>query len=606
MKFERKIFLALFLSTFVIGSLLVWAGHRYATTRSQDEFIARYSVLNRVLADTLTRLDTSTEALMLNAAQVIADRESSKGLLSNEELRSMTDSLGVTHIFIVDKDGNFIRSTNEKPDLIPNLYSFCDGYRDLIEGGKSQDATPIIKPRPEPKPYKFLFIPNADKSRIVEVGVRVDSIAKTLVEAIKADKNVTSMTLFSPDGLSFGTFSAEKIDFSEVKSQLPTDPNAVADDSSEMRFYSKVSSSHPKCCQCDRSGTSKNGEYYYVLESRVSKDELNAIQARMNLTFVLLALGNTIVSIAIAKLLSWRLVRNIRKAVNRVRMIKESGSLQERIQLSGRDEVVYLTKEFDRLLDVLADSQEKLIEAEKAESKIQLARVVAHNIKSPITAIEMMIPQMDSIPERTRKVLSNSVKEIKQLAEKLRNKPDDIVSRSNLAWASTELVFLPLVIEEVVTQKQIEYGANAEIQFVNKLGEDKIGVFAKVCGIELRSILSNLINNSVESYRGSVGRIEVYLSYDDHTCSVAVKDYGCGIPEQYLKELGRRRITFKDESGRGLGIIHAFEMIAIWGGRIEIASKVGEGTTLMIHLKRSVSPAIGDADRQMNIEFVQG
>jgi signal transduction histidine kinase len=570
----------------VIGSLLIWAAHRYASSRSEQEFISRYTVFTRVLADTLTRLDTSTETLMANAAQVISARDAEKGLLSTDELKSMRDRLGITHIFIVGKDGSFLRSTNEDPHLIPNLYSFCDEYRGLLAGAYNQDATPIISPRPEPKPYKFLFIPNRTHERLVEVGIRVDAIAKTLTEAIKADKNIQSMSLYSPDGTSFGNFSPAKVSFDGPKINLPNDLGVVKADTDAVHFYSKVVSSHPHCCQCDKSGTSKNGEYYYVLESKVSTGELKAVQARMGLTFVLFALGNIIVAFVAAKLLSRRLVKNIRAAVGRVRSIKQSGSLGERIRLEGKDEVAFLTKEFDHLLDELESSQRKIVEAEKIESKIELARVVAHNIKSPVVAIEMMIPQMFMIPDRTRRILTNSVNEIRQLAEKLRNKPETVVVEPSGASQIDELVFLPILVDEVIGQKQIEYCQRSDIQIVYGKGPCVNAAFAKINSTEMRSILSNLINNAIESYGGDGGRIEVKLAASDCDCTISIADQGCGIPPEYLKNLGRKQITFKGDGGRGLGLVHAVQTIECWGGVVGFQSAMGTGTTVTIQLKR--------------------
>ena len=585
MRFQRKIFIAVFCSTLVIGSLLIWAAHRYTSARSRDEFVSRYTVFTKVLADTLTRLDTSTEALMLNAAQVVSARDAAKGLLSEGELKAMRAKLGVTHIFMVDKDGSFLRSTNEDPHLIPNLYSFCDEYRGLIGGSYDEDATPIIQPRPEPKPYKFLFIPNSTRQRIVEVGVRVDAIAKTLVEAVKADKNVRAMNLYSPGGLSFGKFEADNVSFDEAKGTLPENLNSIKEESNLIRFYSKVKSSHPRCCQCDRSGTSKNGEYYYVLESSVSKDELNAVQARAGLTFVFLAFGNIILSFLVAKALSCRLVKNIKTAVGRVRSLKQSGNLGERIRLEGKDEVAYLTREFDHLLDTLEQSQKRLVEAEKAESKIQLARVVAHNIKSPIVAIEMMIPQMVTLSERTRRILSNSVKEIKQLSEKLRYKPETVILESIDSCVADELVFLPILLEDLVSQKQLEYCQREDIKIVFNRGACSAEAFAKINSTELKSILSNLINNAVDSYAGGAGQVEISLASGGSVCTITIVDRGCGIPAEYLKDLGSKPITFKG-GGRGLGLIHATRTLEAWGGTIAFASEFGAGTEVRIQLKR--------------------
>ena len=587
MRFERKIFIAVFCATLLIGSTLIWAAYRYVSMKSRDEFISRYKVFTHVLADTLTRLDTSTEALMANAAQVVTDRDTAKGIPSNEELKAMRSQLGMTHIFMADKNGKFIRSTNEDPQLIPNLYSFCDSYKGILDGTSTQNATPIIKPEPEPKPFKFLLMPNAAKNRIVEVGVRVDSIAKTLIEAVKADKNIRSMSLYAPNGTSFGRFSAENVNFDEPTASLPEDLSASIDHANDIHFYSRVISSHPQCCQCDKSGTSKNGEYYYVLESAVSKDDLKAVEAKMRLTFVLLALGNLIVSFLVAKLLSRRLVRNIRTAVQRVRNIKQNDNLGERINLEGKDEVAFLTQEFDKLLGSLQESQKRLVEAEKSESKIQLARVVAHNIRSPIIAIEMMLPQLLMVSSQTRRILSNSVKEIKSLSEKLRYKPESVIVGENADILPDEFVFIPHLIQDVISQKKIEFSEQTNIEIISNISECSSTLLAKVNAIELKSILSNLINNALESYGDNKGKVEVCFSADGNSCEISVRDRGCGISVEYLKDLGRKQITSKGSNERGLGLVHAFSVLESWGEKIEITSENGQGTSVRILLKLS-------------------
>jgi signal transduction histidine kinase len=597
MRFERKIFITVFCSTLVIGSLLIWAAHRYTTGKAKDEFLSRYSVLTRVMADTLTRLDTSTEALMMNAAQVVAAHDARKGLLSTDELMSMRTLLGVTHIFVVGKNGQFVRSTNEDPKLIPNLYTFCGEYRGILTGGKYQTGTPIITPRPEPKPYKFLFIPNASKDRIIEVGVRVDSIAKTLVEAIKADKNVRMMSLYSPDGTSFGSFSPEKVSFSQAKAQLPDDLNSVREEAGLIHFYSRAASAHPRCCQCDVAGTSKNGEYYYVLESSVSKDELNAIQARMETMFVLLALINFVLSIIVAKLISRSLVKNIRLAVGRVRDLKASGNLKDRIGIEGKDEVAFLTQEFDRLLEAHEQSQALVLEAEKAESKIQLARVVAHNIRSPIVAIEMMIPQLFSISSQARRVLQSSVKEIKELADKLKTKPEDVLEKSDSHPGIRELIFLPALLEEVIGQKQMEFSQKGAVQISVVNNSSGADLFVKVNSCELKSIISNLINNGIESYSNGGGRVDLTLFVVGKFCSIAVEDFGCGIPQEYLKNLGQKQISFKGSGQRGLGLVHAVQTAKAWGGSLVIESEMGSGTKVTLQLPGYDGANIADGRR---------
>lgn len=583
MTFAKKIFIAVFVSTLALGSLLIWTGYHYTVSRSEAEFISRYQVFTRILADTLTRLDTSTETLMLNAAKVVAERDEKFGLLSTDDLRELQSELGITHLFIVDKTGRFLRSTNDDPKRIPNLFSFCENYQKLITGDLQIEATPIIKPNPEPRPFKFLSIPNFDRTRIVEVGVRVDFIAKTLTEAIKSDRNVESMSLFAPDGTPFGTFSVQNVVFEERKADLPEEFFEPIVTDEFVHFYTKVTSSHPRCCQCDASGTSKNGEYYYVLENKVSKNELKALQANARALFWFIGFTNGIFSLLLARLLSRRLVRNIEIAVKKVRKIRDLGGVNDRIRMNYPDEISFLTQEFDRLLDSLEESQRKLVETEKIQSKLELARIVAHNIRSPVIAIEMILPGLAAVPDSVKRVLKNAVSEIKALSEKLKTQSADIPS-INKEEMDTDLVFLPVFLKDLVEQKKHEFSIYERSSISLLCGESSEKYFVKVSSFELRSVISNLINNASESYGVGSGRIEIALTTRKGGVCISISDFGVGIPTNLVDTLGLKKISVKGTCSRGFGLPHAFESVHRWGGEIKIFSEIGEGTKIEIWL----------------------
>ena len=403
---------------------------------------------------------------------------------------------------------------------------------------------------------------------------------------VKADPNVVSMNLYSPKGKPFGTFTTDHVDFNGASIALPTNLNIISEDDQSMHFYSKVASSHPHCCQCNVSGTSTNGEYYYVLESTVSKSELNTVLAGMKWTFAWLAVGNHLVAFGVARFLSRRLVKNIRVAVDRVRSIKTDGNISERIGIEGIDEVAFLTKEFDKLLDQREKAQELLLEAEKTASKAQLARVVAHNIRSPIIAIEMVIPQLFMIPERTRKVLENSVAEIKELSERLKLNPENVTTKLSTVEQVGSQVLLPLLLENLINQKQTEYRNRKDIQITLFNEVKNPNLYVKVKSVEFRSVLSNLVNNAVESYGESGGTIAVVLSVSDQTCAISVIDKGCGMRQDQVQKIGREQFTSKKGNDRGLGLTHAVQSVEAWGGRINFHSEVGIGTRATIELSR--------------------
>ena len=580
MTFSRKIFISVFLTSLLLGSGLVWVAHRYVSKQSTDEFVNRYLSFSAVLGSTLSRLDTQTEALMLNAVKVIAEKDKAKGVLSTQELKALRDELNVTHIFVTDKGGNFIRSTNEDPRLIPNAFSFCPDYKDLIRGRDKSAATPIIFPQPEPKPYKFLFIPSHNRERLLEVGVRVDFVAKTLTEALGSDSSVQSLALFAPDGSSFGRFKSGEIEFNGQRIDPPKTFPSIADEGDRLKIYTKVTSSHPSCCQCDVSGTSKNGEYYYILESEISKQELKAIQATTKNIFLFLAYAN----IALAFLLSWiisrKLVRNIEKAVSKVRKIKSHGGFADRIGLNGKDEVAFLTQEFDHLLDSLEVSQRRMIEAEKTQVKIQMAKEVAHNIRSPIVAIEMMLPMLVKVPEKLQKVLKDSVKEIKALSSRLQKMSSETQSFTENECAPVEISKL---IETLLDEKRIEFSNHLgiEFRFEDQSLSSEVQVLAD--SVELKSVLSNLINNAVQSYPGKCGKVEIAVSESKGRCHIQVLDFGVGISENLKQKLGYEPVTIKAD-GNGIGVFHAKRKLASWGGTLEISSEIGNGTSVIIKL----------------------
>lgn len=587
MTFSRKIFIAVFLSTIVLGTVLIWAAYTYVSKQTEEKFVSRYSVFTNILSNTLSRLDVNTEELMLNAAKVVVAADAEKGLLSTDELKRLRDDLKMTHVFVTDDNGKFVRSTNEDPLLIPNLFSFCSDYKKLVRGTSVVEATPVIKPHPEPKPFKFVSVPSRDKKRIIEVGVRVDFIAKTLAEAAGSDKNVIAMSLYAPDGTPFGRFVADKVAFTDTKINLPPNLNGVVESDGNYKFYSKVISSHPQCCQCDASGTSRNGEYYYVLESEVSKSELKAVLATTRTTFFLIALGNFIFSLLISRFVSRRLVHNIEKAVDKVRKIKEQGDVKDRVNLDGKDEVAYLTHEFDHLLDTLESTQKAMVEAEKVQAKVQMAREVAHNIRSPIIAIEMMLPSMSRLPERLQNTLRNSVKEIKALTERLKNQADSLAESNS--DGELEVLYLPIILQDIVSQKQLEYSGKCGVSFSLQKSGVTDDAFISANVTELKSILSNIINNAIESYGHGSGVVYIEWYVAENNCVVVLRDNGVGIPSNFLTDLGKRRITFKGGQERGLGLVHAFRTIESWGGVVEISSTIGKGTAVTIKLPKTIS-----------------
>ncbi len=583
MKFFWKVFISVFVTILSVGMLLLWASYRYMNIWTTKEYISRYSSFSKVLGDALGNLDVNTEALMHNAARIVADLDDREGPLSTEKLKELRDTLNVSHIFVVNNTGNFIRSTNEDPKLIPNAFSFCDDYRNLLTGRRKFAATPIVRPNPEVKPYKFLFLPTASRKRLIEVGVRVDFVAQTLTKALGADPNLVSVSLYSPVGEVFGRFSAEGVQFGEGRTKVPTEFPQMIENDDVIRYFMKLPSSHPKCCQCEVAGTSRNGEYYYVLESEISKQGLKEIQASMKNIFFILICITVLLALLMSHYVSRRLVVNIEEAVKKLKAIM-SGGPAKRIEMVGQDEVVFLTSQFDRLLDQLEESQQKLVESERLKAKVQLAREVAHNIKSPTLAIDMIMPLLKGVPENVCKILRDSATDIRRLTERLLRQADEDDKQSVALLMPPESVPLREFLEDIVGRKNLEHNEGHSPFIILRANESFSRAIVSADPSELNAVISNLINNATESYIEKIGLVYVIGDCSDNSCTITIKDMGRGIPPNVLEKIGHEEVTSGKDAGQGIGLLHAYKVVGSLGGRISIDSTIGTGTTVKITL----------------------
>jgi len=99
----------------------------------------------------------------------------------------------------------------------------------------------------------------------------------------------------------------------------------------------------------------------------------------------------------------------------------------------------------------------------------------------------------------------------------------------------------------------------------------------------LVQIMNNLISNSIEAYNGNSGEIDLIFQQNNNNLEIAVRDYGCGIPDKVKEKLLKSMITTKGKKGTGLGLYISYSTIkGKFGGTIHIDSEEGRGTTITV------------------------
>jgi len=239
--------------------------------------------------------------------------------------------------------------------------------------------------------------------------------------------------------------------------------------------------------------------------------------------------------------------------------------------------------------------REAAIARTQAEQNLRLAvqaEQVAHDIRSPLTALDVAVTGLIKMPEQERILIRSAVTRIKDIANNLSEQraktqnpiaisPDASKIASHWLWG---------LIEPVVSEKRLQFHQKASLRLEATFAKDVATLYSRVNPQELKRVLSNLVNNSCEAIDKN-GRISIQLEEQGpHHITIVVADNGKGIPAAILPKLMGRGVSFGKEGGSGLGLHHAKNAVHSWGGTIAIDSKEGEGTRVTLTLPKSTAP----------------
>lgn len=256
------------------------------------------------------------------------------------------------------------------------------------------------------------------------------------------------------------------------------------------------------------------------------------------------------------------------------------------------------SKAIHRLLERIANLLQNERKTIESQVLIDLAKQVSHDIRSPLSALTLVASRLDGLPEDQRILLRNASQRITDIANQLLSK-----SRAYVAAPPMEIqkpnreldspVMVAPLIEEIVSEKRTQFRELNNISLTLDIKE-AYGLFIQIDPVELRRVISNLINNSVEAFdRGRAGQIIVAVKTQSDKCIIMIYDNGKGIPPQILEKVGTKGFTNGKDgmmSGSGLGLYHAKSLVELSGGKFIITSRENEGTIITISLNKTIAP----------------
>jgi len=217
----------------------------------------------------------------------------------------------------------------------------------------------------------------------------------------------------------------------------------------------------------------------------------------------------------------------------------------------------------------------------------EVAHQVAHDIRSPLTALKLVSEDLTNLPEERRVLARAAISRIQDIANHLIRPNLEQNAKPHLEEMSAELV--TSLVEDILIEKRAQWKENSLLIFESKI-EGQYGIFALLQRTEMKRLLSNLVNNAAESIRGHHGLVQLNSTADSKSISITISDNGHGIASQHMHKLFAKGATFNKEGGTGHGLFHAKKCIESWRGHIQLTSKEGKGTSVSINLPRANPP----------------
>lgn len=317
------------------------------------------------------------------------------------------------------------------------------------------------------------------------------------------------------------------------------------------------------------------------LEENTNVDEIREIskllrdQAVDQSNRALLILIPTVIlaGTAMAFVLSSYLVEPIERVSNKIQKLG-SKNLSARVdQEKSSTEVEVLTDRINQLMDELED-------AFKAQE--QFIGDAAHELRTPLAAMKTHLEVHRQTGKKPSEELVTVVEKLNDqliyLSEKLL-----FLNRSHTRNRTDSISLSPVVEDVIEAVEPMADKKKIEIKFE----PPKKPVRASIEMDDLVKLVRNLLENAVK-YSLEEKVVEVKLSNSKSYAKILIKDQGIGISEADLPNIFDRFYrsdkAVKHDEGSGLGLSIVKKVVQSYGGKIEVTSKIDEGTEFIVQL----------------------
>jgi two-component system sensor kinase FixL len=241
-------------------------------------------------------------------------------------------------------------------------------------------------------------------------------------------------------------------------------------------------------------------------------------------------------------------------------------------------DITYRKKTEQVLAKLNQDLHKTVQELKKSNQELRsFAHVIAHDLKSPLRGIGSIADRLirkytDTLDNEGKDQLRLLIVRVRRMSEFI----DGILRYSEIGHVVTEQqdVDVNALLTEVIGE--IVIPDNFEITIEQTLPTIRCE------RLRLKQVFQNLLSNAVKYMDKPKAQIRIGCTEEDGSWKFSVADNGCGIKEQYFEKIFEifQTLSSRDKTeSTGIGLTIVKKIVELYGGKVWVASKIGEGST---------------------------
>ncbi len=332
------------------------------------------------------------------------------------------------------------------------------------------------------------------------------------------------------------------------------------------------------------------GQPAAIIQVIISKSELARVLEQVTIAALVLAFAALLITILLGAFVARRMTANLDRLIEGAQAAAR-GDLHHRVSMRSKDEIGELARSFNAMMEDLETSKERLVMAERIAAWQEIARRLAHEIKNPLTPIQMSVETMRKCKKKQHpsfdEIFEESTVTILEETARLKRIVGEFAEFARMP----KPMLMPIDLSEAVTNCLGLYQGTTPIK--RDLSDSLPPILAD------RDQLSQMLLNLLENARDAIesrspddsaapGRITISTRANERSdrVEIVIEDNGPGIPDNVKDKLFTPYFTTK-QGGTGLGLAIVHRMVSDHGGRISITDAVGGGARFQLEFPAS-------------------